>query len=127
LWVAVAESGTNRVMTSISALTPTFGDVATTVDGFVVQLSNFDAAFTWTAMVTSGSVTVDGSGLVTVTGLASNTDATVTVTTTRTGYMDGSADVTGTSRARNFAESDRTADPKDRRASRSIGRSKNMA
>lgn len=75
----------------IPALVPTFGTPMSTSDGFTVQITNYDAAFTWTAGVTAGVATIDSAGLVTVTGLTTDADATLTVATTRTGYDDGSA------------------------------------
>jgi titin len=82
------------------ALVPTFGTPAATADGFTVQITNFDAAYTWAGTATaSGSVAINGTGLVTVTGVASSTSSTVTVTTTRTSYATGSATVTQTSAA----------------------------
>ena len=82
------------------ALTPTFGSTTATADGFTVQISNYDAAYTWAGTATaSGSVAINGSGLVTVTGVAAATSSTATITTTRTGYVGGSATVTETSQS----------------------------
>ena len=82
----------------LAALTPTFGTPTTTANGFTVQITNYDAVFTWTGTATaSGSVSISGSGLVTVTGVAPSTSSTATITTTRTGYRSGSATVSGTS------------------------------
>ena len=74
-----------------AALTPIFGLVTRTANGFTVSITNYDAAYTWTA--TSG--TVNSSGLLSVTGLAASATQTVTVSTSRSGYVDGSADITG--------------------------------
>ena len=84
-----------------TALTPTFGTPTATADGFTVSITNFDADFTWgTPSVTSGSVSVTsttGSNRVlTVTGLSSGATATITQNTTRSGYANGSATVSGT-------------------------------
>ncbi|MDP4014418.1 MAG: fibronectin type III domain-containing protein [Candidatus Nanopelagicales bacterium] len=78
------------------ALTPAFGTPTSTADGFTVQVSNYDGDFTWGVSASSGSVSIDGSGLVTVTGLDPGESSTVTVTTDRTGYDSGTADVEGT-------------------------------
>jgi hypothetical protein len=84
--------------TTGAALTPTFGTPTATADGFTVQISNYSASYTWAGSATaSGSVAIDGSGLVTVTGVAPGTSSVATITTTRTGYTGGSAPVTGTS------------------------------
>ena len=91
-------SGSAQVSVSAatgSALTPNFGTPSSTADGFTVQVSNHDGAYTWTVTTTAGSATISGSGLVTVTGLTSGQSATVTVTATRTGYDNGSAQVSG--------------------------------
>lgn len=81
------------------ALTPTFGTPTRTADGYTVAITNYDAAYTWAGSATaSGSVAIDsGTGLVTVTGVAANTASVTTITTTRTGYVGGSATVSGTS------------------------------
>ena len=80
-----------------AALTPTFGSTTATADGFTVQISNYDASFTWAGTATaSGTVAVSGTGLVTVTGVAAGTSSTATITTTRTGYTGGTAQVTRT-------------------------------
>jgi titin len=78
-----------------SALTPTFDSPSSTADGFTVQVSNYSADYTWTVTTTAGSATISDDGLVTVTGLTSGQSATVTVTATRTGYDNGSAQISG--------------------------------
>jgi len=78
-----------------SGLTPTFSTPSSTADGFTVQVSNYDGAYTWAVTTTAGSATISNSGLVTVTGLTSGQSATVTVTTSRTGYDNGSAQING--------------------------------
>jgi hypothetical protein len=77
------------------ALTATFGATASTTNGFTVQVSNYNADYAWTVTTTAGSANISNSGLVTVTGLTSGQSATVTVTATRTGYDNGSAQVNG--------------------------------
>ena len=63
-----------------------------------MPITNYDAAYTWAGSATaSGTVVVSGSGLVTVTGVFPGTSATATITTTRTGYTGGTANVTATS------------------------------
>ena len=77
---------------------PTFGSPTATADGFTVQVTNYNALYTWAGTATaSGTVAIDGTGLVTVTGVAAGTSSTATITTTRTGYTTGTADVTATS------------------------------
>jgi hypothetical protein len=82
------------------ANTPTFGAPTSTADGFTVQISNYDGAFTYGGTATaSGTVAISGTGLVTVSGVAANTSSTATVTTTRTNYDGGSAQVAAVSLA----------------------------
>jgi hypothetical protein len=78
--------------------TPTFGTATQTSNGFTVQISNYNAAYTWSGTATSsGSVSISDTGLVTVTGVAPLTSSTATITATRTGYSNGTATVTATS------------------------------
>jgi hypothetical protein len=78
-----------------AALTPTFATPTKTSDGYTVQVSNYEASFTWSVSASSGSAAIGGSGLITVTGLSAGASSTVTVGTTRTGYTAGSATVSG--------------------------------
>ena len=80
---------------NLAALTPTFGTPSATADGFTVQISNYSTDYTWGKSTTAGTVSISSNGLITVTGLTSGQSATVTVTTTRTGYDNGSAQVSG--------------------------------
>jgi hypothetical protein len=83
-----------------AANTPTFGTPTATADGFTVQISNYDANFAYGGTATAGgTVSISGAGLVTVSGVAPNTSSTATVTTTRTNYAGGSAQVTAVSLA----------------------------
>jgi hypothetical protein len=91
-------SGHVRVFSAVeleAALTPTFATPTKTSDGFTVQVSNYDANYTWTASASAGSASISGTGLITVTGLSAGSSSTVTVGTTRTGYTAGSAAVSG--------------------------------
>lgn len=82
------------ISTLAPGLTPTFGNVARTADGFTVPIANYDAAYGWAVSTSAGVASVSG-GVVTVTGLAAGVSATVTVTSTRSGYSSGSATSTG--------------------------------
>ncbi|MDZ7577798.1 MAG: fibronectin type III domain-containing protein [Candidatus Nanopelagicales bacterium] len=87
-----------------SVLTPTFNTPVSTADGFTVNVTNYDPAWTWPApTATAGSATAGtpaGSTLpITVTGLSPGGSSTVTVTTTRPGYDEGTADVAGSASA----------------------------
>ena len=79
-----------------AARTPEWGDRTRTADGFRVQITNHTGQFTWGAQSTRGTATVSGSGLVTVSGLDPDMSADVTVTTTRTGHINGQATTGGT-------------------------------
>lgn len=76
-----------------AALVPTFGTPTKIADGFVVVITNFDAAYTWESSTSSGTLTSAGETL-TVTGLVAGASAAITVTTTRSGYATGTASVT---------------------------------
>jgi len=80
-----------------ASYTPVLSYVSTYDYRFTVQVTNYDAAFTYTVSTTAGQATINSTGLVTVTGLSVDQSATVTVTTTRVGYAAGSASVTGRS------------------------------
>jgi len=85
-----------------AALNPTYGTVTPTAGGFTVAITNYSASFTWaTPTVSAGSVTASApSGstqVLTVTGLSPGTSATITESTSRVGYNNGSSTVSGTS------------------------------
>jgi len=91
-------TSSSLTITANAARTPTFGTPTATADGFTVDITNYDAAFTWGGSATaSGSVSISDTGLVTVTGVAPATSSTATITTSRTEYSSGSATVSGTS------------------------------
>ena len=77
------------------ALTPEFGAVSSTADGFMVQVSNYDAAYVWEVSASTGSAAIDGAGLITVSDLSASQSATVSVTVSRTGYESGAAEISG--------------------------------
>ena len=83
---------------STSGLIPTFSAVTTASTGFTVTVTNYSSNYTWSVTVTTpATVNLSSSGLITVTGLSGQgTPATVTVTTSRTGYTSQSASVSGT-------------------------------
>ena len=96
-------TGTSSVSGFASPLVPTFAPPKpTNTTSFTVQITNYDAAYTWTGTATFGTVAINGTGLITVTGLiAPGTASTVTVTTSRgvdpNVYAPGSASVIGNS------------------------------
>jgi hypothetical protein len=78
------------------ALTPTFAAPVPTYGAYSVQITNYDPAFAWRASSVKGSASIDGNGLVSVTSLGANLDDTLVVTTTRTDYVGGTAQVSAT-------------------------------
>ena len=85
-----------------AALVPTFGAVTKTSDGFYATITNYTStSYQWNKTSSAGgTVTINTStGVLTVTGLAANTSSTLTVTTVRAGYVDGTATISGTSRS----------------------------
>jgi hypothetical protein len=85
-----------------AALNPTFDTPTATSDGFSVSITNYNPDYTWdTPTVTApGSVAVTSTNgstrVLTVTGLARNASATITQTTSRSGYSNGSNTRSGT-------------------------------
>jgi len=81
-----------------AARNPTFGTNTRTNGGFTGSVTNYDAAWSWSISSSSGSVswgTPSGSTYpFTVSGLSAGQSATVTVTTTRTGFNNGSGTTT---------------------------------
>lgn len=94
-FVAVGDAG--AVMTSgiSTGVSPALDSAVRTPDGFTVNVTNYDPAYTWTPTVDTGSVTAGtatgGTLPLTVTGLGAAGAATLTVTTARTGFSSGSA------------------------------------
>jgi len=85
-----------------AALTPTFSTPVPTADGFTVNVTNYNPAYTFTTSIAAGSpgaVSTDtASGAIlplTVTGLTRGVVSTVSIATTRTGFAAGSATVSG--------------------------------
>ena len=82
----------------LTGLTPIFSVPVRTSDGFTVTVTNYDALFVTTARVATGSLSnsiPSGSNWVlTLTGLSPGQSTTITVETTRTGYVSQSATVT---------------------------------
>jgi len=74
-----------------SARTPAFGAYTRTIRGFEVQISNYQAGFTWACTATGGSCSVTATGLARVTGVAHATASVATITTAKAGFLAGSA------------------------------------
>lgn len=67
-----------------------------TGDGFTMNLTNYDPAYTWTgtSTVIGGVVTVSNTGLIAVTGIAPLTASQAIITSSRTGYYSRSETTT---------------------------------
>ena len=88
---STASSASNSVTTN-GGLTPQFGTAKSTSDGFTLQITNYNSLFTWSGSSSAGgSVSIDGSGLITVTNISTGISSTVTVGTSRSGYASSSA------------------------------------
>ena len=92
--VSIRFSG--QALTLQDANIPQFGAPSSREGGFVVQITNYDPNFTYSAFSSAGIASIVASTGI-VQGLGANTDATLTVTASRTGYRSGSSKVTGRS------------------------------
>jgi hypothetical protein len=81
-------------------LTPTFSSSTPTSGGFTFIIPNYDGSYTWSGTATNGGiVTINSSGLGTVTGVLPNTSSTATIIATKTGAPTGSNTLSATSSA----------------------------
>ena len=77
-----------------NALTPSFSRVTSTSTGFTAQILNYDSSYSWAANITtgnapSGSVSINSTGLISVTGLPASTTISISVTTNKSGFPQG--------------------------------------
>lgn len=79
---AASAEATGRALTSGTA--PDLGSVTRTIDGFTVDVDDFDETADYTVTTTTGSATITD-GIITVTGLEPGQSAWVTLTVTRAG------------------------------------------
>ena len=94
-----------------TALTPTVSSLAPTSDGFTFSVTNFDGSYSWSGTATNGgSVAIDSAGLVSVTGVALNTESTATILAVKSGVPTGSKDVSATSLAAGLTSHTPTSD-----------------
>ena len=98
-FVTSTSSAVSQVVNPGAANTPTFGTPTSTADGFTVQIINYNGSFTYAETATVGSVSINGTGFLTVAGVLPNTSSTVTINTIQTNYANGSALISGTSLA----------------------------
>ena len=80
----------------LAGLTPVFGNRTPDyyAPGFKYQITNYDPSYTWTVTSTVGSASINSSGLVSVASVGARQAATLSVTTSRSGYSPASASVT---------------------------------
>ena len=85
-----------------AALTPTVSSATSAFGGFTFNVTNYDSAYTFSLSATSGTATAGtpaGNSLpIIVTGISSGQSATVSISTTRSGYVVGSATRAGTAK-----------------------------
>jgi uncharacterized repeat protein (TIGR02543 family) len=100
-----------------AALVPTFGAETATATGFILQITNYETNTTWSCVNSlGGTVSISGTGLVTVSGVNPGTSSTVTITTTRNGYDTGTAtsqsfaSIIGTAKVPGFGAATSTSD-----------------
>ena len=97
LLTAVTQSVT---VSAGASLTPIIGALSSTPAGFAFQITNFTNLFRWNLGISGGSSTAElalsPTGLVSVSGLTTGSSSTVTMGTSRSGYLAGSATITGT-------------------------------
>ena len=107
VWVTssggILQPGSSTI-TYNSALSPTFGGVTATSTGFTVQILNYDNSYSWAANITtgnapSGSVSINSTGLISVTGLPSSTTISISVTTNKSGFPQGIGSINATTLA----------------------------
>ena len=77
-----------------SGVAPTMGSATSAVGGWTATITNYDAAYTYSATTTAGSVSLSTS-TITQSGLSNGASSTVTVTTTRSGYESATGTVSG--------------------------------
>jgi hypothetical protein len=87
-----------------NALTPSFSRATSTSTGFTAQILNYDSSYSWAANITtgnapSGSVSINATGLISVTGLPSSTTISISVTTNKSGFPQGIGSINATTLA----------------------------
>jgi hypothetical protein len=91
-------SGKTRIsVCTLSGLSSAFASASSYDGRFTVQVANYDSAFTYAVTSSVGQVSINSTGLITVTGLRPDQSVTVTMTTSRSGYDTTTASVTGRS------------------------------
>lgn len=94
-WLTNSSNTTGLSFSQLDA--PTFGASSGATSGYTFTISNYNALNTYSFSVSNGGSATQSSGNVTVTNLADATGATCTVTVSRSGFVQNSANTTGTS------------------------------
>jgi hypothetical protein len=94
-----------------TGVTPTFGSITPTANGYSFTLDNYSADVDYTFSAPIGVTVSRTDSTVTVTGLAPSASANVTVTASRPDYTDASAVVSGTALAAGTAPDIRSIVP----------------
>lgn len=106
-------SGSSTARSLAAGVVPEFSVPIPGNRGFTFEIVNWDAAFDYVVVSTTGTASVVD-GLVSVSGLDGGSAATVTVTVSRAGHTDASSDLVGTALAAaplpTFGDAVRTAD-----------------
>lgn len=89
--IVSSDGGVTFSRTQIFALplTPTFGTFTALSDRYTLQVDNYDPAYTWSVSTTSGTASIDETGLITVLNPVGRT--TLTVRTNKVGVQEGVA------------------------------------
>ena len=79
-----------------SGRTATYASATAAALSFTRQISNYSSSWSYAVSATNGTAVVNGTGLITVSGLTAGQSSTVTVVTTRAGYLPTTGTTTGT-------------------------------
>lgn len=107
LTVSAAKSGyptgTAKITGNVIGLpwsyTPVIQGVLQNNTGFVAQIANYDSSKIWQWSSSAGSVVINNTGLITVTGLSRGQQSVVTVNVSQIGYMVNTATYSGSALA----------------------------
>jgi uncharacterized repeat protein (TIGR02543 family) len=93
-------SSFNLVVAAAPGLVPTFATPVSAISGSTdrlsVQITNYNASYTWSGTASIGTVSISNTGLITFSGVSSGQTTTATITTERSHYLTTSATVSAT-------------------------------
>jgi hypothetical protein len=112
-------------LNSVPTLNPIFGTPTSTGTGFTSQITNYDSSYSWSFTVSSANqsaiASINASGLLTVSGLSAGQNASVTVSTNKTGATQGQGVISGTSIAAPLTTIEMVVSPIDSSGVTNIG------